>query len=264
MNQPHDILHDLLADYLLGLLSEEEIRQMERHLDEGCAACTAELGVLRATLAVLATTAPHEPAPAHAKARLLGAIRAEASPPIRTVVRMPAWGRVTIAALAAACLLLALDGQRLREDRVGLRSDAVIARARIAELESQVDDAAQWAALVTGTNARFAQLAPTPDGDAAMAGWAVYDPQSRRAAIVFEQAQAPAGRDYELWAIEGGAPRSLGVIRADASGRAALRIEAVGGTGPVAAFAVSREPAGGSPDKAGPSGPVVLVGALGE
>ena len=68
-----------------------------------------------------------------------------------------------------------------------------------------------------------------------------------------------AGRSLELWSLPpAGAPRSLGVIAADKA-TVVQRGKVLDGT---AAFAVSLEPAGGSPTGA-PTGPVLYVGKLG-
>ncbi len=67
-----------------------------------------------------------------------------------------------------------------------------------------------------------------------------------------------AGRALELWSVPGsGAPRSLGLVRPDQA-TTVLRTKLLDGT---AAFAVSLEPAGGSPTGA-PTGPIVSVGKL--
>ena len=67
-----------------------------------------------------------------------------------------------------------------------------------------------------------------------------------------------AGRVLELWAVPGrGAPRSLGLVSASGTTRV-LRARLLADT---AAFAVSLEPAGGSPTGA-PTGPIVSVGKL--
>jgi len=67
---------------------------------------------------------------------------------------------------------------------------------------------------------------------------------------------APAGKSYELWAIEPGAkPKSLGVVQ-QASYERPLDLPA-----DKLVLAVSLEPEGGSPTSA-PTGPVVFSGAL--
>jgi anti-sigma-K factor RskA len=69
-----------------------------------------------------------------------------------------------------------------------------------------------------------------------------------------------ATQALELWAVPAqGAPRSLGLVRADAAGTSTvLRRNLLRDT---AAFAVSVEPAGGSPTGA-PTGPIVSLGKL--
>ena len=79
---------------------------------------------------------------------------------------------------------------------------------------------------------------------------------------MFENVRAPQGSDYQLWAIVGGAPASLGVVKADAAGHAMMRLENVGEPKLLAAFAISLEPAGGSPNPNAPTGPVVMLGKL--
>ncbi len=67
-----------------------------------------------------------------------------------------------------------------------------------------------------------------------------------------------ANRVLELWAVPGaGAPRSLGLVSGERA-TTVLRTRLLEGT---AAFAVSIEPAGGSPTGA-PTGPIVSVGKL--
>ncbi len=70
-----------------------------------------------------------------------------------------------------------------------------------------------------------------------------------------------AAQALELWAVPAqGAPRSLGLVKADAGGSSTvLRRDLLRDT---AALAVSVEPAGGSPTGA-PTGPIVSLGKLG-
>jgi anti-sigma-K factor RskA len=80
-------------------------------------------------------------------------------------------------------------------------------------------------------------------------------------ALVLRPIDAPpltAQQALELWAVPpSGAPRSLGLVRADGA-TTLLRAQLLSDT---AAFAVSVEPAGGSPTGA-PTGPIVSLGKL--
>jgi anti-sigma-K factor RskA len=90
-----------------------------------------------------------------------------------------------------------------------------------------------------------------------------YDPATRRALVTCENFTAPAGHDYELWAIRASGPESLGLVRADTGGRAQIRIPDAGDPATLGAFAVSLEARGGAPTPHAPAGPVVMVGKLG-
>lgn len=80
-------------------------------------------------------------------------------------------------------------------------------------------------------------------------------------ALVLRAIDAPAltaQQAFELWAVPpAGAPRSLGLVRADGA-TTLLRTQLLRDT---AAFAVSVEPAGGSPTGV-PTGPIVSLGRL--
>lgn len=88
---------------------------------------------------------------------------------------------------------------------------------------------------------------------------AVFDPRSREVRVA-GTLTVPTGRDAELWAIgRDGVPRAAGLLRRDGAGRIVLARTLQVGEGTV--FAISIEPAGGSP-KATPTGPVVAQGTL--
>ncbi len=73
-------------------------------------------------------------------------------------------------------------------------------------------------------------------------------------------AETPPGHSLELWHIpEGKSPRSLGVLKANASGQTIRDALAKGATGGV--IAVTVEPEGGSPSGA-PTGPAIYTGKL--
>ena len=92
--------------------------------------------------------------------------------------------------------------------------------------------------------------------------FAVYDPRTAQIGLSHVSGARAEGRDFQLWLIEGKRPpASLGVIPAGANVRLkvadALRRRVESG----AVFAISLEPAGGSPTGQ-PTGPVVASGGL--
>jgi len=107
------------------------------------------------------------------------------------------------------------------------------------------------------------QLVTFLDGEGNVARFvAVYDPERERVGLYRIAGETAAGRDFELWVIEGDQPpASLGVIPEgdtfSLSPDSDLRQKISDG----ATFAISLEPEGGSPTGA-PTGPVVATGSL--
>jgi anti-sigma-K factor RskA len=78
-------------------------------------------------------------------------------------------------------------------------------------------------------------------------------------ALAFDLPPAPAGRTYQLWAIEKGrAPVSVGIFNTSPTGRAIVTLQMPAGVRPDIS-AVTQEPAGGSPQ---PTQQPFLVGSL--
>ena len=130
--------------------------------------------------------------------------------------------------------------------------------------------AALVAAAAVGLNLRLAhQLRETP---AATAVAVLQDTQARAAVLVtwdagtrilslkrLDATPLTADQALQLWALpSGGHPESLAVI----GHQRAVRLTLAQPLAQVPALAVSIEPRGGSPDPAGPTGPVVFKGAL--
>jgi anti-sigma-K factor RskA len=91
---------------------------------------------------------------------------------------------------------------------------------------------------------------------------ALYDPQRHQVGLSHVSGERGAGKDFELWMIEGDkAPVSMGVIPAGASVHVGVDEQTQARLEKGAVLAVSLEPSGGSPTGQ-PTGPVVAAGDL--
>ena len=95
-----DRFEELLGSYLLRQLTDEEERELERHLEE-CPKCQDELEHLRQTHALLGELAAHEP-PLELKGRVLAHVRGEAS--ARSGSGWKLWAPVAAALLVGGIL----------------------------------------------------------------------------------------------------------------------------------------------------------------
>jgi anti-sigma-K factor RskA len=264
---------DLCAGYALGSLDAADRQRLEAHLAEGCRVCEAALADFSAATVTLAASAPPaQPSPA-LRARVLSAVRGGAAPEVRERPA-PVRGRVIemrprrqtvgfawVWAAAAAALTIATAVSWNAAGR--LRQELETTRGKLVQAQRELDEERRWAAVMNAPDARVAELTMTPAGIATLRARAIYDPRTRSAVLVFENVTAPSGKDYQLWALQGAGVASLGLIKPDASGHAILRLENVGDPQSLAGFAVSLEPAGGSPNPTAPTGPVVMAGKFG-
>ena len=171
----------------------------------------------------------------------------------RPWLALAAW--VLYAFLVAATVILASTTIRLRKELAA-------ANERIANLTRDMSIERGWAATLVSPSARVSKFTLTPSADAALRGRATVDPATRRAVVVFENAIAPSGHTFVVWALHGSTPVSLGAVRPDAKGRAVLRVEDVGDPTTLTALTVSLE-ADAAPVSE-PTGPILMIGSFGD
>ena len=275
---------DLCAARVLGSIDEWDRVELERHLADGCTECERALTELGEGAERLAASAPAVMPSPRLRAVVLERVRTEAAASApgrepagggasdipapsapRRVVELPARRRAAWPtwALATAAAILAVVTVATRRTAGTLRTELRGARERIAQAELDLAVERAWAAVAMSPGARVTDLAPLTGGVSLPHVRATYDPASRRAIVAFENLTTPAGSDFELWAIlEPDGPRSLGVVRPDASGRAEVRVPDAGDPAALTAFALSLEREGGSTDPRKPGGPVVLAGSV--
>lgn len=264
MSAHRDMHLELCAGYALGSLDELDRRALEAHLAEGCAICDQELAALTEAASMLAAAAPPQKAPKRLRRRVRDRVRAEAG--LRTPVARPArpaqpW--IPTWAWAMAAILLAVGTFIEWRATTRLERELVAAHEERATLARQLEEEKRWSALPSAPQARVVELAPTPEGSPLLVARITYDPSSRTALVVADHFDAPAGKDYELWAITASGPASLGLVRAGHSGRVVVRLGDIGDPSTISAFAVSLENEGGAPTHTAPAGPVVMLGKVG-
>lgn len=220
---------DDAAAYALGALDGESRRTFEGHLAD-CGVCRAEVRNLREVTGLLVRAVPAARPPAGLRDRVLAEARRARLRRRRSVAPWLA---------AAASVLIAVGaGVGWLRERAARRALAADVAARDSTL-----------AALLGPEVHVVSLAATNREPTARVFW-----NHRRAVFIvtaFDLPPAPAGRTYQLWAIQQGkAPRSMGTFNTNAAGRATvvLPVDAViTQAGFIDLCGLTQEPAGGSP-----------------
>lgn len=259
--------------YVLGTLDLEERDAIELHLTH-CAECASRLEEARARMATLALAAPLETPPAVVRDRLMQRLHAErqklrrgspdaASPFWRWVMPFGQWAVMAPALFSIILLVaagwMAAENRRMsaevsqlektQEDLEAARNEqtAEVARARsVLEVLTAADTLK--ITLVAGA------APPAPQGKA------FYNPSKGLVFYAANLPSLPANKAYELWLVPAsGNPIGAGVFSTDAHGNGEVILPTLPAGVTAKAFAVTLEPAGGSPT---PTGAKVLVGVV--
>ena len=229
----HDDIQELLGAFALDAVDDDERELIEAHLTD-CPRCRAEVEGFRETAALLAHRG--ERAPEGVWDRIAQAL--DEAPPAFDLARIAKTAprsislrvaAATMAVAAAVSLFLGValgqnDNRRLDwlEDFAADMEKGVVKNAAFAALTNPQAEQVQ----LTSTDGKpMAKVARLPDGTGYL--------------VPIDLGPPPAGRVYQLWAVRSDAKISLGVL-GGTPGVAAFRM-----TGPVVAFAVTEENAGG-------------------
>ncbi|HEV8358112.1 MAG TPA: anti-sigma factor [Gemmatimonadales bacterium] len=251
MSDAPDSMRDLAPAYALGALSPEESRAFEAALT-GSPLLQREVAEFRELGALLAVEVEQSP-PEGLKARLLDRVRAEKTLPLSpgpvgeapTARIASRRSLVPILALGFAAAVLLAVGLRLQvgalKDTLRARDSALAEReARLAEREATLNALLEPGVQLTTLTAT-GQAPPVVQ---------VYWDRIRHTAILhaLRLPPAPAGRTYQLWLLpKQGKPIPSRLFNTEAAGRQLVTGIPVPGDQNVAGFALTVEPAGGSP-----------------
>lgn len=263
----HEDYKVMLPLHALSSLDPGETQALEQHL-AACSECRAELDAWRGTAVALAHSAePLEPSP-QVRARILERVRAESraakldnvipmTRPSAVAARAPAQPRdlLAIAALIVLGLIIGLvvlwrQNQEARTAVARLSQELQETRARLGMEQKAL-------ALLTTPGARMAELAGTKEAPAAHAMLAVDSKTGRAVFMAQGLPQAPAGKAYQLWFINGAKPMPGKVFKTDSAGNVMMMDEQLPAEALNAGtFAVTLEPQDGVP---APTGPMFLL-----
>lgn len=234
----HERAERLAADYAVGTLRGGARRRFEQLM-------------------------PAHPALAGATARWLARLQLMADqvesvePPARvwTAVQAALFGSANDAEGAQGGDSRVTAASRIRQLRLwrGLSAAAIAASLVLAVMVARPVPEAPPVVVVLRSTPEGVQLVPT--------GFVASVSADGRALVLKPLAPVVVdpGQALELWAVpKAGAPRSLGVIAAGDTPTTVVRANLLNGTG---AFAISLEPAGGSPSGK-PTGPIVSAGGV--
>ncbi len=181
-------LHDLTAAYALDALDDEDARAYEEHLAR-CERCRNELASFSETASALAYAVEAPAPPPELRTRILSEAARERSnvAPLR-----PRWvAPLAAAAAVAACAAIALGlWAASLAGKLDSKNEALARQTRVAEI-------------LASPGARKVSFAR---------GTLVVDPGGRAALVVRDLKKAGAGKTYEAWVADGGAPVAAGLF----------------------------------------------------
>ena len=224
---------DASAPYALGALGPGERAAFEAHLAD-CATCRSEVQSLREVAGLLAHAAPAATPPPALRERVLREARRARPLAARRRPLRPWIGAAASLVLAVAA---GLGYWRASHARDALTRALAAARDTIAVRDSLV-------VTLLAPDVGTAALAASGKPPSARLFWS---PSRHRVVMaVFNLAPAPAGRIYQLWAIAGGKPISLGLFNTAPDGRVTVAMDVARELASFQLTAVTEEPAGGS------------------
>jgi len=279
-NQPNTHIEDKIDAYTLGILEDEEVAQVESHL-EGCAHCRHLLQHAREVVGLLGLAPNQVAPPPHLKARILARIAQEhqqGGPPAAPQHAPDENSHQD----TRATELSAEQQEREPDPTVGIPLPMTHPQRR-----GLIEKMRQWFSGQRSTPPPLAHLAPREQASEVhlqlilhllhAPGAALWDltgtqeapnahalllgsPQESEAVLVVSGLAAlPPERDYQLWFLRGGQPVGSAVFDVRRSGEGQLLVRAPHQIGHYDLAAITPEPAGGSP---GPTGPIMIAGQL--
>jgi anti-sigma-K factor RskA len=231
---------DLLPDFVLGYLTEDDTRLVNEHLAQ-CPACQDELTHLQQVMADLPLALAQTNPPPELKGRLIRSIRSHKAKPATSLdqagflPQLAAFFRGHLATFSVALIIILALGNLLLWRQRNLSTGEANVPMRVVTLSNTRFSPGAIGKLVMSSNGH--------DGTVVVDNLALLDPD----------------KTYQVWLIKGATHTSVGVFSVNPSGYASLAITSPQLLAQFDAIGISVEPAGGSVE---PTGTSVLHGYL--
>jgi len=257
-------IEELLPFYALDVLTDEEQKLVEEYLAEHPEARQQVEEMSRSVSALPASVSPVEP-PRRVKAELMARVASDAegrarassqSQPSRRVTRFENFFRTfgfTAAAIAAIWIIvLSIQVSRLQSEISNLNSRLAAQSESLDQIIANLPQTNQ--ANVITVSLKGTEVQPQVQGQL------IVDPDSQSAVLVISGLpQLEAGRTYQVWLINGGAPISAGLLKVDENGQGVFIVNSEESIGSFDNLGISVEPEGGSEQ---PTGDIVVLSEL--
>jgi anti-sigma-K factor RskA len=277
-----DTFFPLCAPYVLTVLEGEELSRFEAHVKTGCARCADEVIDLAKVVGLLAALVPQVPASTDLRERILFSARLSTvtknqseRPPLseimpedtlapveRKVRSARRWLQLGIGFVGVA--LLIGTGLYVRNLLTSIGDQETYIKTLQRHIALLKNDAESKETILRRIEARQVDIvaleasAVNPFGY----GKVIWDPETKGAIVQASNLPpAPEGWDYQLWAVRGEKPVSVGILelltRKEQESYYHVPSLDVGELREIGAFTVTLEPKGGSGQ---PTGDVYLLG----
>ena len=256
-------IEELLPFYALDALTDEDRELVEAYLRTHPEARQNLDEMAKAVSALPYGTVPIEPS-VRTKEALMARVAVDQKPRTSKPEQAPrpremSWvnifqafglGAATVAIVWAVVLNIQLSQMK---SQVALLNEALVAQSNaLNEINAKL---AQTPAVETITiSLKGTDVQPQAQGQL------IADPNKNSAVLVIDGLdQLEPGKTYQVWLIDGGGPKSAGLLRVDANGQAVLIVTSELTIGEFNALGISVEPEGGSQQ---PTGDIVVLSDL--
>lgn len=243
-------IDDLVEAYVLGALEAAEVDAVERHL-ETCAPCRTLVQQARVVTDHLLIAVPQVAPPLSLRSQLLRRIAAEKSETLETSQPDGETGDQRQSHYAPAAAPSIKPGNAFSR----------FMQTLFGPVATEGDYAGEvLRALLAEPDSFIVQVGGTDDAPGASAR--LVGAPAHSEAVLVTNGLRPVGADqaYQVWFLKGGQPEPNALFSVNRRGQGTSVVRIRQPLREFDAVAVTPEPAGGSPE---PTGPIVLVGAIG-